>query len=129
MLEIPDSVSFLDAAIVEPLACVLRGIHETGIHDGDTVVVIGCGPIGLKFIRILSGRHVRVIAVGKRDSQMRAAERLGAVAAYDVSKIDDPVSLVRQLTEGGRGADAVIEAVGRRPPGSGRCRWCARAAR
>jgi L-iditol 2-dehydrogenase len=112
MLEIPDSVSFLDAAIVEPLACVLRGIHETGIHPGDTVVVIGCGPIGLKFIRILSGRHVRVIAVGKRDSQMRAAERLGAVAAYDVSKIDDPVALVKQLTEGGRGADAVIEAVG-----------------
>jgi L-iditol 2-dehydrogenase len=112
MLEIPDSVSFLDAAIVEPLACVLRGVHETGIHPGDTVVVIGCGPIGLKFIRILSGRHVRVIAVGKRDSQMRAAERLGAVAAYDVSKIENPVALVKQLTEGGRGADAVVEAVG-----------------
>ena len=86
MLEIPDSVSFLDAAIVEPLACVLRGIHETAFQPGDTVVVIGCGPIGLKFIRILSGRDVRVIAVGKRDSQMRAAERLGAVAAFDVSE-------------------------------------------
>lgn len=112
MLEIPESVSFLDAAIVEPLACVLRGVHETGIHPGDTVVVIGCGPIGLKFIRILSGRHVRVIAIGKRASQMRAAERLGAVAAFDVSEIDNPVRLVRQLTDGARGADAVIEAVG-----------------
>ena len=112
MLEIPENVSFLDAAIVEPLACVLRGIHETGIHPGDTVVVIGCGPIGLKFIRILSGRHVRVIAVGKRPSQMRAAERLGAVATFDVSEIDNPVSFVRQMTDGGRGADAVIEAVG-----------------
>ena len=48
MLEIPDGVSFLDAAMVEPLACVLRGIHETGIKPGDTVVVIGCGPIGLE---------------------------------------------------------------------------------
>jgi L-iditol 2-dehydrogenase len=112
MLEIPDDISFLDAAMVEPLACVLRGIHETGIQSGDTVVVIGCGPIGLKFIRVLSGRRVRVIAVGKRKSQMRAAERHGAIAAYDVSEIDNPVSLVRRLTEGGRGADVVIEAVG-----------------
>jgi len=112
MLEIPDSVPFVDAAMVEPLACVLRGAHEIDAREGDTVVVIGCGPIGLKFIRILSSRKVRVIALGKRKSQIRAAERLGAVAAFDVSEIDSPVNLVRQLTEGGRGADAVIEAVG-----------------
>ncbi len=112
MLEIPDQVPFVDAAMVEPLACVLRGIHETGIQAGDTAVVVGCGPIGLKFIRILSGRKVRVIALGKRKSQIRAAERLGAIAAFDVSEIDNPVSLVRQLTDGARGADAVIEAVG-----------------
>jgi L-iditol 2-dehydrogenase len=112
LLEIPDNVSFVDAAMAEPLACVLRGIHETGINPGDTAVVIGCGPIGLKFIRILSGRQVRVIAIGKRKSQMRAAERLGAVAAFDAAEIEDPVSLVRQITEEGRGADAVIEAVG-----------------
>jgi L-iditol 2-dehydrogenase len=112
MLEVPDGVSFADAAMVEPLACVLRGIHETGIQPGDTVVVIGCGPIGLKFIRILSGRQVRVIAVGKRGGQMRAAERLGAVATFDISEIENPVAPVRELTEGGRGSDAVIEAVG-----------------
>jgi L-iditol 2-dehydrogenase len=88
MLEIPDNVSFVDAAMAEPLACVLRGIHETGINPGDTAVVIGCGPIGLKFIRILSGRQVRVIAIGKRKSQMRAAERLGAVAAFDAAEIE-----------------------------------------
>jgi len=112
LLEIPEHVSFLDAAMVEPLACVLRGIDETGIDPGDTTVVIGCGPIGLKFIRILSGRGVHVIALGKRKSQIRAAERLGAVAAFDVSQIENPVHVVRQLTEGGRGADDVIEAVG-----------------
>jgi L-iditol 2-dehydrogenase len=113
MLEIPDKVSFTDAAMVEPLACVLRGIHETGIHPGDTVVVIGCGPIGLGFVRMLSARGARVIAVGRRPSQMRAAERLGAIATFDVAEIENPVTLVKQLTDGGRGADAVIEAVGR----------------
>jgi L-iditol 2-dehydrogenase len=113
MLEIPEGVSFKDAALVEPLACVLRGIHETNVYPGDTVVVIGCGPIGLGFIRMLSVRGARVIAIGKRPSQMRAAERLGAIATFDVATNDNPVPLVKQLTEGGRGADAVIEAVGR----------------
>ncbi|HVB07967.1 MAG TPA: alcohol dehydrogenase catalytic domain-containing protein [Candidatus Acidoferrales bacterium] len=112
LLEIPDHVSFRDAAMVEPLACVLRGIHETDIRPGDTAVIVGCGPIGLKFIRALSARDVRVIALGKRKDQIQAAERLGAYAAFDVSTMDSPVQMVRQLTEGGRGADAVIEAVG-----------------
>jgi L-iditol 2-dehydrogenase len=112
LLEIPDHVSYVDAAMVEPLACVLRGIEETGINPGDTTVIIGCGPIGLKFIRLLAHRGVRVIALGKRGSQIKAAERLGACAAYDVSKVEDPIPLVRQLTEGTRGADSVIEAVG-----------------
>jgi len=112
MLEIPSHVPFKDAAMVEPLACVLRGIHEMNVQPGDTATVIGCGPIGLKFIRVLSARNVRVIALGKRKSQMEAAERLGATAALDVTAIQNPIARVRELTEGMRGADAVIEAVG-----------------
>lgn len=112
MLEIPEPVSFVDAALAEPLACVLRGVHETDIQPGDTTVVIGCGPIGLKFIRMLACRGVKVIALGKRPNQVRAAERMGARAAFDVSKLSDPIAEVRRLTEGGRGADSVIEAVG-----------------
>lgn len=113
MIEIPDDVAFLDAAMAEPLACVLRGIHETGIQAGDTVAVIGCGPIGLKFIRVLSRRGVRVVAVGKRPSQTKFAERLGAWAVVDASLVEDPIAAVRHLTEGRRGADIVIEAAGR----------------
>jgi L-iditol 2-dehydrogenase len=112
LLEIPEHVSYRDAAMVEPLACVLRGIHETGIQAGDTAVILGCGPIGLKFVRALSARDVRVIALGKRKSQTEAAERLGAYAAFDVSTMDSPVAMVRELTDGKRGADAVVEAVG-----------------
>ncbi|HEV2386964.1 MAG TPA: zinc-binding dehydrogenase [Candidatus Acidoferrales bacterium] len=112
LLEIPDGVSFTDAAMVEPLACVLRGIADTGISAGDTVVVIGCGPIGLMFIRMLAARQARVIAVGKRKSQARAAERMGAWRVFDVLEHPHPVNQVRRLTDRGRGADAVIEAVG-----------------
>jgi L-iditol 2-dehydrogenase len=111
MLEIPSHVSFQDAAMVEPLACVLRGIHETGIQPGDTTVVIGCGPIGLKFVRMLAGRGVDVIALGKRPNQIQAAERFGARAALSATDLLDPAKAVRELT-GGHGADSVIEAVG-----------------
>ncbi len=112
VMEIPSHLSFVDAALLEPLACVLRGIEETGIQPGDTAVVIGCGPIGLKFIRIMSGRGVRVIAVGKRGSQIKAAEQVGAAVAIDCSKEQNAVAAVRQTTYRKFGADAVIEAVG-----------------
>ncbi len=112
LLEIPDHVSYRDAAMAEPLACVLRGIEETQIHTGDTAVVVGCGPIGLKFVRVLSARGVRVIALGKRKGQVANAERVGAAVAFDVTTMDNPVEIVRKITEGQRGADAVIEAVG-----------------
>jgi L-iditol 2-dehydrogenase len=111
-IEIPNGVSFLDAAMAEPLACVLRGIHETGIRRGDTVAVIGCGAIGLKFIRILAARGARVIAIAKRASQVETAKRLGAAVVVDTSLAENPVAAVRELTSERRGADAVIEAAG-----------------
>lgn len=112
VMEIPHDLSFLDAALVESLACVLRGIEETGASAGDTAVVIGCGPIGLKFIRILSCRGVRVIAVGRRKSQLDTAKRMGAAATIDSSTVIDPVAAVRELTYRKLGADSIIEAVG-----------------
>ncbi len=98
--------------MVEPLACVLRGIEETRVEPGDTVVVIGCGPIGLQFIRVLASRDVRVIALAKRSSQKKVAERLGATAVIDISTTADPTPTVRKMTHRSIGADAVIEAVG-----------------
>ena len=112
LVEIPTHLDFMGAALVEPLACVLRAIEETGIQPGDTTVVIGCGPIGLQFIRVLSSRGVRVIAMGKRSSQLKAAERMGAAATCDVSSTADVVTAVRDLSHRRLGADSVIEAVG-----------------
>src|SRR6266852_5759883 len=80
MLEVPHSVDDQSAALVEPLACVLRGIHEMEVRNGDTAVVIGCGPIGLKFVRMLSRRGVRVIALARRAAPLEVARRLGAHA-------------------------------------------------
>jgi L-iditol 2-dehydrogenase len=112
MLEVPHSVDDGSAALVEPLACVLRGIHEMEVRTGDTSVVIGCGPIGLKYVRMLSRRGIRVIALARRAASLELARRLGAAAALDVSGVSDVVAAVKDLTEDHRGADSVVEAAG-----------------
>ncbi len=113
MLAIPNNVSFEEAAMAEPLACVLRGLHETNVEIGDTAVVIGGGPIGLMFVQVAKLTGCNVVAVVKRDSQVTAAKRFGADDIVQIGDVEDPVDAVRSLTPDRRGADVVIEAVGR----------------
>jgi len=113
MLAIPANVTYEEAAMVEPLACVLRGLHETGVEIGDTVAVMGGGPIGLMFMQVAKLTGCNVIAVVKRDSQVAFAKRLGADEIVQITQVHDPVEVVRALTPDRRGADVVIEAVGR----------------
>jgi L-iditol 2-dehydrogenase len=112
MLEVPHSVDDGSAALVEPLACVLRGIHEMEVRTGDCAAVIGCGPIGLKFVRMLSRRGVRVIAVARRAAPLDLARKFGAVATINVTETPDVVAAVKALTEDKRGPDCVVEAAG-----------------
>lgn len=111
LLLLPDSLSFHEAALVEPLACVLRAVEETQISEGDTVVVIGIGPIGLMFVQVLKSLGATVVAVGKRSSQLAQAERMGAHHVLDANE-SNVVEQVRNITTGRRGADVVVEAVG-----------------
>ncbi len=110
--ELPAHVSYQDAALAEPLACVLRGLEETGMRPGDDVAVVGLGPIGLMFVRLAKTRGARVIALGQRRTQLEHAEALGADELLLASEIEDPVRAVRDLTRG-RGADVAVEAVGK----------------
>lgn len=107
---IPAHVSYQDAALVEPLACVLRGLEETGLHKGDTIAVIGLGPIGLMFVRLAKVWGARVIAMGRRQTQLDRAARMGAAECLNTSD-GDMIGAVREIT-GGRGVDVAIEAVG-----------------
>src|SRR5947207_11310424 len=113
MLAVPSDVTYEEAAMVEPLACVLRGLHETGVEIGDTVTVIGGGPIGLMFVQVAKAIGCNVIAVVKRDSQVSLARRKGAHEVVQVGQVADAVEAVRALTAEKRGSDVVIEAVGR----------------
>jgi L-iditol 2-dehydrogenase len=113
MLAVPPNVTYEEAAMVEPLACVLRGLHETGVELGDIVTVIGGGPIGLMFIQVAKAMGCKVISVVKRDGQVEAAKHMGAHEVIQITKVKDPIDAVRALSAERRGSDVVIEAVGR----------------
>jgi len=112
MLALPDDVSFEAAAMTEPLACALRGLQETGADIGDTVTIIGAGPLGLMLMQVAKLMGCDVVAVVKRDEQVSEAKRFGADDVVHINKTKSAVEEVIRLTEG-RGSDVVIEAVGR----------------
>jgi len=110
-LIIPGGIPFEYAALTEPLACVVRGIEESGAKAGDTMIVIGAGSIGLMFMHVAELAGVNVIAVVKREDQAATARLFGARSTLQVGETEDVVAAARALTPGGRGADIVIEAV------------------
>ena len=110
-LRVPDAIRLEHAALTEPLACVIRGLEESRAKAGDTMIVLGAGPIGLLFIHAASLAGVHVIAVVKRTDQVQTARHFGAEQVLRIGDVDDPVAAARALTPEGRGADIVIEAV------------------
>jgi len=110
-LIVPESLPLEHAALTEPLACVVRGLEETGAKRGDTVVVIGAGPIGLMFMHVAQLSGMKVIAVVKRDEQIASANTFGAKHIVQTAESVDAVMAVRALTPDHRGVDVAIEAV------------------
>jgi L-iditol 2-dehydrogenase len=110
-LHIPDTLPFEFAALTEPLACVLRGLEESGAQAGQTAIVLGAGPIGLLFIHAASLLGLHVIAIVKRKDQIATAQHFGAEQVLRISDVLDPIAAARALTPEGRGADIVFEAV------------------
>ncbi|MEM2148021.1 MAG: zinc-binding dehydrogenase [Candidatus Bathyarchaeia archaeon] len=111
MQEIPQHVSYEEAAITEPLACVLHGVEEAGVGLGDSIAIIGAGPIGL--LHLLTVKKMgaeKVIMIDLVEERLHFAEKLGADETVNAGK-ENPLDAVRRLTSG-RGADVVIEAIG-----------------
>ncbi len=113
---VPETCSLQHAALSEPLACVVRGMDAVTIRPGNTVIVLGLGPIGLMFVRMCALSGACTIAVGKRADRLSAATELGANVVLDISDYENGLDLENAIlreTDEGRGADTVIEAVGR----------------
>ena len=107
---IPEGLSFAEASLAEPLSCVINGQEQARVGEGQTVVVVGAGPIGCLHVRLARARGaVRVLLVEL--SRRRLALAAGLVAPDEAIAADatDTVAAVRGLT-GGRGADVIIVA-------------------
>lgn len=106
---IPDHVSYEQAAISEPLACVINGQELLKVSLGDTVVVIGAGPIGCMHVQVARSRGAaRIIHSELKTSRLEQAKAFGADFFVNAS-MQDPVARVREITEGD-GADVIIVA-------------------
>ncbi|MEU8307880.1 zinc-dependent dehydrogenase [Actinomadura sp. NPDC048955] len=107
---IPDGVSFAEASVAEPLACVLNGQELARVGEGDDVVVFGSGPVGclhVRFARARGAARVFLVEVNAERLQ-RAAALVKPDAALDAGAVD----VVEEILErtGGRGADVAITA-------------------
>lgn len=109
---LPDHLSYRQAAIIEPLACVVHGQDLLEIQPAESVAIVGAGgPIGLMHLQLALRQGASpVIAIDINDMRLAAAERLGATQVVNSTR-DDPVAAVHSLTEG-RGADVVVECAG-----------------
>jgi L-iditol 2-dehydrogenase len=109
-IRIPDGVSFEQACFVEPLNTCLKGIERLKVSPGETVLVMGQGPIGilLSFLAQRAGAHV--ITSDLHAQRLTIASTFGIEDGIDASRADT-IQTVRERTEG-RGADAAILAVG-----------------
>lgn len=108
---LPDEMSYKQAALTEPLSCATYGIDQVTIEQGDSVVVNGCGPIGLMFIRLAYLKGARVIACDNKPNRLELAKKMGALHLININEVDQ-VQAVRDLIEDARGVDVAIEAAG-----------------
>jgi L-iditol 2-dehydrogenase len=113
--KVPKGVSMEEAALAEPLACVVHSVIDTTpICPGDVVVVQGPGTMGLMATQVAKAMGAgKVIVTGVTSDQWRfdIAKRIGADITIDVQGDENPIDIVNAETDG-RGADAVIEASG-----------------
>jgi len=109
-IPIPDDVSFEQACFVEPVNTCMKGVDTLRLQAGETVLVIGQGPIGIILGRLAQKAGATVITSDLYPQRLTISKTYGLGSSIDASRAD-AVKTVRELTEG-RGADAVILAVG-----------------
>lgn len=111
-LHVPASLALEHAALTEPLACALHGFEDSLPHAGDTVAVIGGGPLGLLMMHVAALDGCEVIGVVKHDGQVEAAVKLGAAHIVQTTRDANVIEAVRAFTPMRQGVDIAIEAVG-----------------
>jgi L-iditol 2-dehydrogenase len=120
LLRLKPETDFRDAALTEPLACVVQGTEDLKLCAGQNVLILGAGPIGLMFAALAKNAGCNVSVAGRGEKRLQMAERLGAENVFEVGKGGDVVEAVRGGAKSEKknrkpeiAFDAVIEAVGK----------------
>jgi (R,R)-butanediol dehydrogenase/meso-butanediol dehydrogenase/diacetyl reductase len=111
---LPDTVSDLEGAVVEPACVAAYGIDRVGVHGGDVVLVTGAGPIGVLSAMYADALGASTVIIAEPNPNRAALAR-----AMDIGPVADPTAdgfadLIAELT-GGRGVDVVAECSGSTP--------------
>jgi L-iditol 2-dehydrogenase len=113
--EIPEEISFEEAAMLETFSVVMHGFEKSKISSGMNVCVVGTGAIGLIFAALSRLAGANVISIGRTPDKLNLAKELGARSIINMDNFEEQkseiIGKVRELTSG-YGPDVVIEAVG-----------------
>lgn len=109
--KIPDAMPLEQAALIEPLACIIRGVDNIGVNVGSSVAVVGAGPIGLLMMQVVKHYGAsKILVLDIVEDRLKLAQELGATLIVNPMQ-QDPQKVVLEATDS-LGADVSIECVG-----------------
>ena len=109
IVALPENVSFEEATFIEPINTIVKAVQKARVQARETVLIIGCGPIGLQFLMVTRNAGARIYSSDPMGTRRAKSLGLGAIESFDPSG-GKLVEEIRARTEG-RGADAVLVAV------------------
>ncbi len=109
IIALPDNVSFEEATFIEPINTILKAVQKARVTAGETVLVAGCGPIGLQLLMVAKLERAKLYTSDPMAVRRAKSLTLGALESFDPSD-GKLVEQIKARTEG-RGADAVLVAV------------------
>lgn len=111
VIPVPEGLDLKDATFMEPIGCVLRALDRADIKEGQNVLVVGLGMIGLLFLQALKPKNVKLLACDILDTRLELAKQLGADFVFNSTKSTEMDELIRDeiLFDG---VDVVILAAG-----------------
>jgi len=109
IIKLPDNVTFEEATFLEPINTILKAVQKARIVNGETVLVAGCGPIGLQLLMVTKLTGARIYTSDPMPERRAKSLTLGAIESFDPTN-GKLVTEVKTRTEG-RGVDAVLVAV------------------
>jgi L-iditol 2-dehydrogenase len=109
IIALPDNVSFEEATFIEPINTIVKAVQKARITQGETVLILGCGPIGLQLLMVSKLEGARLYTSDPIPQRRDKSLTLGALESFDPTS-GKLVEEIRARTDG-RGADAVLVAV------------------